>query len=106
MAAGEPAAPAAGPMRIGEGIRRPRKIKDVKAVYPQGALPGELRGVVYIEATIDAGGKVIAAKILRSVPGLDQAAVDAVMQWEYEPTRIDQVAVAVIITVTVNFMVY
>jgi len=34
---------------------------------------------------------------------LDQAAIDAVMQWEFVPTRLNGVPVPVIMTVTVNF---
>jgi protein TonB len=41
--------------------------------------------------------------VLRSVPLLDQAALDAVRQWEYEPTLLNGVPVPVIMTVTVNF---
>ena len=41
--------------------------------------------------------------MLRSIPLLDQAALDAVRQWEYEPTLLNGVAVPVIMTVTVNF---
>ena len=56
-----------------------------------------------IEATIDQGGKVTETRVLRSIPLLDQAALDAVRQWEYEPTLLNGVAVPVIMTVTVNF---
>ncbi len=42
-------------------------------------------------------------KILRSVPLLDDAAVEAVRQWEYTPTLLNGVPVPVIMTVTVNF---
>jgi protein TonB len=34
---------------------------------------------------------------------LDQAAIDAVMQWEFTPTLLNGVPVPVIMTVTVNF---
>jgi protein TonB len=34
---------------------------------------------------------------------LDQAALDAVRQWEYTPTYLNGVPVPVIMTVTVNF---
>jgi len=43
------------------------------------------------------------ARILRSIPLLDQAALDAVRQWEYSPTLLNGVPVPVIMTVTVNF---
>ena len=38
-----------------------------------------------------------------SVPLLDQAALSAVRQWRYTPTRLNGEPVAVIMTVTVNF---
>jgi protein TonB len=41
--------------------------------------------------------------VLRSIPLLDQAAVDAVRQWEYTPSRLNGVPVPVVITVTVTF---
>ncbi len=96
---------ASGPLRMGPGIEPPRKIKDVKAVYPEGSLIGRLRGTVVIEATIGTDGKVHEAKVLRSIAGLDQAALDAVRQWEFEPARLNGAPVAVIMTVTVSFAI-
>ena len=43
------------------------------------------------------------AKVLRSIPLLDQAALDAVKQWQFTPTLLNGVPVPVIMTVTVNF---
>jgi TonB family protein len=43
------------------------------------------------------------AKVLHSVPLLDQAALDAVRRWEYEPSTLNGVRVAVIMTIVVNF---
>ena len=48
-------------------------------------------------------GKVQDARVLRSIPLLDQAALDAVKQWQYTPTLLNGVPVPVIMTVTVNF---
>jgi protein TonB len=94
-----------GPLRVGGGIKPPRKIKDVKPAYPPGVLAEQMRGTVVIEATIDTGGKVCSAKILHSVPALDQAALDAVRQWEYAPSLLDGLPVAVVFTVIVNFVI-
>jgi protein TonB len=58
---------------------------------------------VILEATIGPDGKVRDAKVVRSVPLLDAAALDAVRQWEYTPSFLNGVAVAVIMTVIVNF---
>jgi protein TonB len=60
-------------------------------------------GVVIFEATTDVYGRVIGVKVLRSIPLLDQAAVDAVRQWVYEPMVINGRPRPVVFTVTVTF---
>jgi TonB family protein len=90
-------------VRIGGQIKAPTKIKDVKPVYPAIAQSARVAGVVTIEATIGPDGKVIDAKVVRSIPLLDQAALDAVRQWEYTPTLLNGVPVPVLVTVTINF---
>jgi protein TonB len=62
-----------------------------------------VQGVVILEATIDSVGNVRTAKVLHGPPLLQQAAVDAVQQWQFAPTLLNGVAVPVIMTVTVNF---
>jgi protein TonB len=91
------------PLRIGGQIKAPTKIKDVQPVYPAIAQSARVAGTVTIEATIGPDGKVIDAKVVRSIPMLDQAALDAVRQWEYTPTLLNGVPVPVLITVTINF---
>jgi TonB family protein len=94
---------AVAPVRIGGQIRPPTKIKDVKPVYPAIAQSARVSGVVTIEATIGIDGKVTDARVVRSVPLLDQAALDAVRQWEYRPTLLNGVPVPVLTTITINF---
>jgi len=93
----------AAAVRVGGKIKPPTKIKDVAPVYPAAAKTARVAGVVIIEATIGANGKVIDTKVLRSVPMLDQAALDAVRQWEFTPTLLNGSPVPVVMTVTVNF---
>ena len=93
----------AAAVRVGGKIKPPTKIKDVAPVYPAAAKTARVAGVVIIEATIGASGKVIDTKVLRSVPMLDQAALDAVRQWEFTPTLLNGSPVPVVMTVTVNF---
>lgn len=81
----------------------PQKVREVNPVYPPIALSARIQGIVILEATIGADGRVVNARVLRSVPMLDQAALDAVAQWEYTPTMLNGVAVPVIMTVTVSF---
>lgn len=42
-------------------------------------------------------------KVLRGLPLLEQAAIEAVRQWVYTPTLLNGVPVPVMMTVTVNF---
>jgi len=78
-------------------------IKEVEPVYPAEARKAGIEGVVILEATTDLYGRVIDVKVLRSVPALDQAAIDALKQWVYEPIVIDGKPRAVTFTVTLQF---
>jgi TonB family protein len=93
----------AGAVRVGGNVAPPSKVHDVPATAPDEALRAGARGVVIIEATIDVDGTVKDARVLRSIPMLDAAAVAAVRQWRYTPTLLNGQAVPVIMTVTVPF---
>jgi TonB family protein len=89
--------------RVGGGIQAPIKIRDVKPVYPPIAQEARVTGVVIVEALITNQGTVDTVRVLRSIPLLDQAAIDAVRQWRFTPTIVDGVAVPVLMTLTVSF---
>ena len=99
----EPSFASDGTARVGGSIKAPTKVRDVRPVYPPIAMAAAVQGVVIIEATIDTDGRVSDARILRSIPLLDQAALDAVSQWEFTPTLMNGVPIPVIMTMTVNF---
>jgi protein TonB len=94
--------PSQPPVRVG-AIAPPQKIKDVKPIYPPEAQRANVQGVIVVELTIGPDGRVTDARILRSIPLLDQAALDAVRQWEYTPVLLNGVAITYIMTATVNF---
>ena len=75
-----PPPPPAKPVRVGGDIREPRKVVDVAPVYPELAMKAGVEGIVIIEATIDPRGRVVNATVLRGVPVLDEAALEAVRQ--------------------------
>ena len=91
------------PVRVGGDIKEPRRTKDVKPVYPQIAQQANVQGIVILEIIIGEDGKVREARVLRPVPLLDQAALDAVLQWEYTPTLLNGQPVPLVMTVTVSF---
>jgi len=94
---------AAGAVKVKDGIQPPRLIKKVNPVYSEVARLAEVEGVVILQVRTDVNGQVKDAIILRSVPLLDQAAMDAVRQWVYEPVIVDGQAVGITFTVTVRF---
>ena len=94
---------ASNPFRIGGGIKSPVKVRDVKPTYPPEALASQTQGVVILETLIDAEGFVVDARVLRSIPLLNEAALDAVRQWRFMPTLLNGDARSVLMTVTVNF---
>lgn len=90
-------------MRVGGNIPAPRRTYYVAPSYPSGAIDAGIQGAVQIEVTIGREGRVADARVVRSVAGLDDAALTAVRQWEYEPTVVDGRAVPLIHIVSVPF---
>jgi len=103
VAAPEPPPPSPPKIIRATALNMPKKIHDVAPEYPVLALQSKLEAVVIIEAVIATDGSVRDARVLRSHPLFDRAAVDAVRQWRYEPTRLNGQPVPVIVTVTVQF---
>ncbi len=91
------------PVPVGGQIREPRRLAYVPPVYPTIAQTARVEGMVILEAIIDEAGTVRDVRVLRSIPLLDRAAIDAVSRWRYTPTTLNSVPVPVIMTVTVTF---
>jgi protein TonB len=91
------------PVRLRSGMKAPQRIVTVEPAYPAIARNARIQGVVILEAVLDAKGRVESVRVLRSIPLLDQAAVDAVQQWRFTPALLNNEAVPVVMTVTVNF---
>ncbi len=89
--------------RANGGSRPATKVKHVTPVYPAAARDAKISGSVTLEARIGPDGRVVETNVLQSVPELDQAAIDAVMQWEYVPLLVDGVPTSTTIAVTVQF---
>jgi protein TonB len=99
-----PPAPVPGAaVRVGGLIRPPMRLSATAPAYPELARSARVEGVVILEAVIAEDGSVREVRPLRSIPLLDQAAVDAVRRWRYTPTLLNGQPVAVVMTVTVDF---
>jgi protein TonB len=90
-----------GIYRVGGTINPPRLLHN--PVYPPDAQAAGIDGVVLAEIVVNESGTVTEANIVRSVPLLDEAALEAVRNWRYQPTLVNGQPVPVRMTVTVNF---
>lgn len=86
---------------VGGGLTPPRRLGNAK--YPPDANAAGIQGAVVAEITVNELGIVTDARVLRSVPLLDEAALQAVGEWRYDPTMVNGKPVPVKMTVTVNF---
>ena len=93
----------AAPVRAGELVRAPQKTVDVHPTYPEIARAAHVEGTVILEAVLDRNGRVDQVRVLKSIPLLDRAAIDAVRQWQYTPSTLHGVPVEVLMTITVTF---
>lgn len=84
-------------------VTNPVKIRNVVPHYPDIARSARVDGTVRIAAMIGADGSVGHTRIVRSVPLLDHAALDAVRQWQYRPAMRNGRPVPVRVTVDVKF---
>jgi len=91
------------PQVDGQTVKSPKRLVNVNPVYPEDARAARVEGLVVLEITIGENGSVTDARVIRSIPILDQAAIDAVLQWIYEPTLLNGVPIEVELTVTINF---
>ena len=67
------------------------------------ALAEGIRGIVILDLVIDTEGKVSGTRIIRSIPGLDEAALVAARQWVYSPVKVNGRPVSVRLTVPITF---
>ena len=72
-------------------------------VYPEAAKTAGVSGLVEVEAKIDATGRITAAKVTKSVPMLDGAAVAAARASKFQPGTKDGKPVPVVVTLTFEF---
>jgi TonB family protein len=88
------------PAVLAQQAGTPPKITHVDPIYPEQARQARVQGIVMVQITIGTDGRVTDARVIRSIPLLDQAALSAVRQWVYDASRIK---VPLTLTVTVPF---
>ena len=104
-ALGGQAAPVPPAVRAPTGgmVQQPVLIRSAPPVYPPLAKSSRVSGDVVVDALIDTAGRVTTVKVISGPVLLQQAALETVRQWKYEPARLDGQAVAMHLSVTVRF---
>ena len=90
----------------GNGVSLPRVLHEVKPDYTREAMDQMIQGTVLLQCVVTEQGDVTDVVITKSLDmeyGLDQAAIDALKQWKFQPGRKDDKPVAVRITVESAF---
>lgn len=81
----------------------PTPIFHVPPAYPEFARDAQIQGRVVLHVLVDKFGRVKAVKVIKSVKGLDDAAVDAVKKWVFKPALSQNKPVAVWVEVPMEF---
>lgn len=93
--------------RVSDGVSAPRLIKKVEPAYTNEATEANLEGTVIVAAEVWPDGKAHEIEVRRGLgKGLDEEAVKAVEQWEFEPGMRDGEAVKVRATIEINFRLF
>ncbi len=88
----------------GEETPRPKIIHQVEPIYPQRARHAQIEGVVMMKVRTDVKGNVESVEVIRSDSTiLNQAAIDAVKQWKYQPVYRDGDPISIVTIVGVIF---
>jgi TonB family protein len=93
-----------GPVPVGGRLMEANLIRKVAPIYPAVAKSARIQGMVEFHAIIGKEGDVTALELVRGHPFLVNAARDAVLQWKYKPTYLNDQPVEVVTDVVINFM--
>jgi TonB family protein len=97
------ARPASTPIKVSGNVQQAKLIRQTRPVYPPEAKIARVQGLVRMNAVIGREGEVKNLELVSGPPELTPAAMDAVRQWVYEPTRLNGEAVEVMTQIDVNF---
>jgi TonB family protein len=86
--------------------KRAKPVRITKPEYPKDAFRRKIEGTVVLEIVIDAAGQVSAVRVVQSIPGLDQAAIDCVKSWTFAPAVKGDKPVATVARAPVTFRIH
>ena len=98
-----PPPPPQKPIRVSSGVQSAKLLRKTTPSYPPIARQARIQGVVRLEAVIAKNGNIRNLRVIQGHPLLVQAAVQAVQQWRYAPTLLNDQPVEVVTYIDVIF---
>jgi len=98
-----PVPPAPSRIRVGGDVIAAKLKKFVQPNYPSAARSQHIEGTVVLRAVINKKGLIQELSVMSGPSLLQQSALEAVRQWRYEPTLLNQVPVEVETTISVIY---
>ncbi len=88
---------------LGGQAKAPELLVSSAPIYPAMARQAHVEGQVTIEAVIDTNGKLTNMTVISGPPLLQQAAIDSLRTWKYQPGYLNEKPVSTKTSITVNF---
>jgi periplasmic protein TonB len=104
IAAPPPPPPRQTRIKLGGQVQEAKIIARPQPLYPPLARQARIQGNVVLHAIIDRDGRVGELQVVSGHPLLVQSALDAVKNWRYQPTQLNNEPVEVDTTITVTFV--
>ncbi len=76
----------------GQDVPPPRQLRSPAPAYPELARQAQIQGLVILGVTVDESARPVDIRILRGIPILNEAAVEALKTWRYEPATVDGIS--------------
>ena len=90
--------------KIGDGVKAPVLVHEVKPTYTDGAMSRKVQGLVEMSGVVKTDGTVTDIQVTQSLdPELDEQAMKAFGQWTFKPGVKDGQAVNVQVNVEMTF---
>ncbi len=80
---------------FGEGMTRPEQTSGEPPRYTREALAAQVQGTMLVKCVITIGGKLENCRIIKALPHMDKAVLDALSTWRYKPVHYQGRPVAV-----------
>jgi protein TonB len=90
-------------VEVGGKVQAAKLVRKAEPVYPPIARQARISGTVRLEAIIAADGGIRELRVISGHPLLVQSALDAVRQWRYQPTLLNNMPVEVLTHIDVNY---